>query len=104
MRRRIQNTQLSMKEGNHDIRADLFVPPENREAVVARYKETGGGLPPAGVNLLSRWHVIGGGRGGLVAESDDPPALAKWVHQWSDVTSFEVCPVMKDEVLAKLIE
>jgi hypothetical protein len=78
-------------------------PPERREAVVARFKETGGGMPPAGVKLLSRWHVIGGGKGFLIAESDDPMAMAKWVQQWSDVTSFEVCPVMTDEVLAQVI-
>ena len=78
-------------------------PPENREKVLARFKETGGGMPPAGVKLLSRWHVIGGGRGFLVAESDEPTAMAKWVQQWSDVTSFEVCPVMNDDILAKVI-
>jgi hypothetical protein len=52
-------------------------PPASRESIVARYKETGGGMPPEGVKLISRWHVIGGGRGFLAVESNDPVAMAK---------------------------
>ncbi len=79
-------------------------PPEKRAANLARYKETGGGLPPKGIKSLSRWHAISGGRGFLIVESDDQTAMAKWIQQWADITSFEVCPVMSDKVLAKAIE
>ena len=77
-------------------------PPENRQAVQARLKETGGGMPPAGVKLLGRWHAIGGGKGFGAYECDDPLALAKWAQEWSDVMSFELHPVMTDEALAKM--
>jgi hypothetical protein len=78
-------------------------PLENRNAIQARFKETGGGMPPAGVKLLSRWHAVGGGKGINVFESDDPLAIAKYANEWSDLMSFEIYPVVNDESIAKVI-
>ena len=36
--------------------------PEHRNALIARYKETGG-MPPDGVKMIDRWHVVTGGHG-----------------------------------------
>ena len=76
--------------------------PEHRDAVQARFKETGG-PPPAGVKMLGRWHGIGSNKGVCVAESDDPLALAKWAQQWSDLMSFDVYPAMTDQETAKAL-
>ena len=76
--------------------------PGNRNAVQARFKETGG-LPPQGVKMLGRWHGIGNGKGVCVAQSDDPVALYKWAQNWSDLMSIEVYPVVSDEGLVKAI-
>ncbi len=74
--------------------------PEHRNAVQARFKETGG-LPPAGVKMLGRWHGIGTNKGVCLAESDDALAVAKWAQKWSDLMSFDVYPALSDEDTAK---
>ena len=76
--------------------------PEHRNAVIARFKETGG-LPPEGVKMLGRWHGIGTNKGVCVAESDDPLAVAKWGQEWSDLMSFDIYPVLTDEEMAKVL-
>ena len=75
---------------------------ENRDTVHQRFKETGG-TPPPNVTMLGRWHSIEGNRGILVAESDDPSAIAKWLNDWTDLVSFEVTPVLSDEQFLKVI-
>ena len=77
-------------------------PPERREAVQARFKETGG-LPPAGVKMIGRWSHAGRGEGFCVAETDDLQALAKWAQQWSDLMSIETFPVLDDEGVMKML-
>lgn len=77
-------------------------PPENRDAIQARFKETKGG-PPDGVKMIGRWHRIGGGRGVCIAETDDAQAMAKWAQDWSDLMSMETYPVMDDAGAAQLI-
>jgi len=74
--------------------------PENRDAIQARFKETGG-LPPEGVKMLGRWHGIGTNKGVVVAESNDAVAVAKWAQGWSDLMSFDVYPALTDEDTVK---
>ena len=76
--------------------------PEHRNAVIARFKETGG-LPGEGVKMLGRWHGIGNNKGVVVAESEDPLAITKWLLEWSDLASFDVYPALNDEDIAKAI-
>ena len=82
--------------------ADWTFKPEHRNAVIARFKETGG-LPPEGVKMLGRWHGIGNNKGVFVAESEDPLAFAKWLLEWSDLVSFDVYPALGDEEIAKAL-
>lgn len=77
-------------------------PPENRDAIVKRFIETGGKTPP-GVKLLGRWHDSAGGRSFTLTESDDPVAMGKSNLMWNDLMSFEVIPVGDDEVVAKVL-
>lgn len=74
--------------------------PENRDAIQARFKETGG-LPPEGVKMLGRWHGIGTNKGVVVAESNDAVAVAKAAQGWSDLMSFDVYPALTDEDTVK---
>ena len=76
--------------------------PEQRDRVQSLFKETGG-APPEGVRLLGRWHSVAGGKGVLVAESDDAAAMAAWAQQWSGVLSLDAYPAMTDETLANVI-
>jgi hypothetical protein len=79
---------------------DFTYPAEKREAVQARFKETGG-KPPAGVKMIGRWHAIGAGKGVHVCECDDPMAMAKWVQDWSDLLTIEIYPALDDAGAAK---
>ena len=76
--------------------------PECRNAVEARFKETGG-LPPEGAKMLGRWSGIGINKGVCVAESHDALALGRWAHEWSDLMSFDIYPALTDEDTAKVI-
>jgi len=76
--------------------------PENKNAVVARFKETGA-APPAGIKMLARWHDVGGLRGYTICEADDPVALSIWSNRWTDLMKIEVLPVVNDEQLVKVL-
>jgi hypothetical protein len=73
-----------------------------RDASVERFMKTGG-LPPAGVKMLGRWHNADGSGGLCIAETDDAAAIGAWVHQWTDVLVFDVRPALTDEQLGKVL-
>jgi hypothetical protein len=77
-------------------------PPQNRDALQARFKATGG-KPPEGIKMIGRWHGIGGGKGVVVCEADDPVALGKWAQEWSDLMSMEIYPAVDDQGALKRI-
>jgi len=76
--------------------------PENRNAVVARFKETGG-APPAGIKMLARWHDVGGCKGYTIYEADDAMPPATWAYRWTDLMTFEVIPLINDDQLVKVL-
>ena len=69
---------------------------------VARFLQAGG-LPPAGVKLVGRWHGMNG-RGFAVAESQDPKALYAWMAEWNDVIPVEVTPCLGDADAGEVLE
>lgn len=68
----------------------------------ARFLQTGG-MPPANVKMIGRWHGMSGG-GVLIAETNDAKALYSWLSYWNDLLEFETTPCLDDaeagEVLA----
>ncbi|MDF2487819.1 MAG: hypothetical protein K0S77_441 [Pseudomonas sp.] len=76
---------------------------ENRNAVMARFVQTGG-VPPAGVKVHGRWHAIGHHLGVAVAETDDLSLVLKWVLEWSDLMDMQVYPAMTDEQAGPLLQ
>jgi hypothetical protein len=68
----------------------------------ARFLQTGG-MPPADVKMIGRWHGMSGG-GVLIAETSDAKALYSWLSYWNDLLEFETTPCLDDaeagEVLA----
>jgi len=63
-------------------------------ATVARFLKAGG-MPPAGVNLIGRWHGMSGA-GCAVVETTDAKALYTWVAEWSEFLSMQTTPVLED--------
>jgi Domain of unknown function (DUF3303) len=80
------------------------LPQATYNEAIARFLKAGG-LPPAGVKMIGRWHGMSGG-GFAVAETNDPKALYTWQAQWADVIPLEVTPCLEDadagEVLGSL--
>ena len=75
---------------------------DKRDAVLARFKQTGG-LPPANVKMLGRWVNADGCGGMAVTEADDVAGLAKWSLDWSDLITIQITPALTDEAFAKLL-
>jgi hypothetical protein len=76
--------------------------PATRDAGQARFLETGG-LPGDGVEMLGRWHSLGGHVGYVLAESSDTVALGKWMQDWTDLLTFEITAVGDDEEIAAIM-
>jgi hypothetical protein len=70
------------------------LPQATFRAAVARFLQ-GGGTPPAGVKLITRWHGMSG-VGFAVAETSDPKALYAWVAEWSEFLPIQTTPVLDD--------
>ncbi len=75
---------------------------EHRNAAQNRFKETGA-PPPDGVKMLGRWHGSSGRCGFVLAESDNLEAVASWLHQWTEMLTFEIEPVLEDEAFSRVI-
>lgn len=67
-----------------------------------RFKQSGG-LPPAGIEFLARWHRVDGSGGVAICKTDDAAAIARWAREWADVISMEVVPVLDDATMAAVI-
>lgn len=76
--------------------------PASRNAAQDRFLK-GGGLPPAGIKMLGRWHYADGSAGVTLAETDDPVAIAKWCQDWGDVISLDAHPVIEDQQFAQVL-
>jgi hypothetical protein len=63
-------------------------------AAVGRFLQAGG-LPPAGVKMIGRWHGMNG-HGFAVVETTDAKALYAWVAEWSDLLPIQATPCLED--------
>jgi hypothetical protein len=61
---------------------------------VARFLKSGG-MPPAGVNLIGRWHGMSGA-GFAVVETNDAKALYAWIAEWGEFLPLQTTPVLED--------
>ncbi len=79
------------------------ISPENRNAAMARFVQTGG-APPPDLKVHGRWHAVGQNLGFAVAESDDLAPILNWILDWSDLMTMQVYPAMTDEQTAPLLQ
>lgn len=70
------------------------LPQATYRTAVTRFLQNGG-LPPAGVKMIGRWHGMSG-KGFAVVETTDPKALYAWVAEWSEFLPLETTPVLED--------
>jgi len=75
--------------------------PENMKAAIKRFQEADPQIP--GVKL-TRFHVMGTGRGFSLTESSDPVAVSRLASAWSDLVEQETVAVVEDAETAAALE
>jgi hypothetical protein len=75
--------------------------PGQRNELTKRRMEKGRRIRE-GVKVLGEWTDLGGGRGFLLVESNDPIALMSGTTAWGDLMKMEAVPVIETEELMKL--
>ena len=76
--------------------------PEARDTTIKQFMATGG-MPPEGVELLSRYHNLDGTGGFAILESTNPAALADYALDWNGLIKIEITPIMDDETISSVL-
>jgi hypothetical protein len=78
------------------------IPHSTNRAAVARFLEAGG-MPPAPIKLIGRWHGMSGG-GFAVVETTDAKALYTWNAEWSDLLIMTTTPCLEDAEAGEVLK
>ena len=70
------------------------LPQATHKEAISHFLQTGG-LPPAGVKLIGRWHGMSGA-GFAVVETTDAKALYAWLTEWSEFLPVATTPCLED--------
>jgi hypothetical protein len=62
-----------------------------------------GGMPPEGVELLSRYHNVDGTGGFAILESKSAAALADYALDWNGLIKIEITAIMDDETITSVL-
>jgi len=76
--------------------------PEARNETIKKFMETGG-MPPEGVELLSRYHNVDGTGGFAILESTNAAALADYALDWNGLIKIEITAIMDDETITSVL-
>ena len=76
--------------------------PEARDKTIEQFMNTGG-MPPAGIELVSRYHNLDGTGGFAILESTDPAALADYALDWNGLIKIEITAIMDDETIGGVL-
>ena len=76
--------------------------PEARDETIKKFMETGG-MPPEGVELISRYHNVDGTGGFAILESTSAAALADYALDWNGLIKIEITAIMDDETISGVL-
>lgn len=76
-------------------------PHDSFRPAVQRFLKTGG-VPPAGVSLIGRWHGMNG-KGCAVVESSDAQAMFGYIAEWMEYIYIEATPLVEDTEAAEAL-
>ena len=76
--------------------------PEARDATVRKFMAPGG-MPPDGVEMLSRYHNLDGTGGFAILDSTNAAALADYALDWNGLIKIEITPIMDDETIGTVL-
>ena len=65
--------------------------PAARDVTIKQFMATGG-MPPAGIDMLSRYHNV-----------DGTAALASWALDWNGLIDIKIVPIMDDETISGVL-
>jgi len=76
--------------------------PQARNETIKKFMETGG-MPPEGVEFISRYHNVDGTGGFAIIESTNAAALADYALDWNGLIKIEITPIMDDDTITKVL-
>jgi hypothetical protein len=79
-----------------------YCQPEVTPKVFERFKKMGHNAP-AGVKIVKATFTLHLHEGWAIVEANDPVAVGKFIHSWSDLNDHEVFPVVDEEGLRAII-
>jgi hypothetical protein len=68
--------------------------PAQRDALIKRRTEKKGPALAEGVKRVYDWFDVGGGRGFMICEANDPKAIMVSVMGWSDLMKCEIVTLL----------
>jgi hypothetical protein len=80
------------------------VEPEHYGDAIERWKKARAETKAPGTETLGIWFEVGTGKGYTLIETDDPLALSRRLHRWSDLIDQKIVPVVDGEEMAKALE
>ena len=76
--------------------------PHARNETIKKFMETGG-MPPEGVELISRYHNLDGTGGFAILESTNASALADYALDWNGLIKIEITAIMDDDTITSVL-
>tara|TARA_B100001939_G_scaffold312592_1_gene295860 strand:- start:328 stop:603 length:276 start_codon:yes stop_codon:yes gene_type:complete len=76
--------------------------PQARNETIKKFMETGG-MPPEGVELISRYHNLDGTGGFAILESTNASALADYALDWNGLIKIEITAIMDDDTITSVL-
>ena len=76
--------------------------PQARNETIKKFMETGG-MPPEGVELISRYHNLDGTGGFAILESTNACALADYALDWNGLIKIEITAIMNDDTITSVL-
>ncbi len=75
---------------------------QDGKALYRRFRDKGR-MMPDGLKFVGSWTAADLSRCFQVMETDDVTLLQRWVVEWSDVTGFEIVPVVSGKETAEAL-
>ena len=76
--------------------------PAARDVTIKQFMATGG-MPPAGIDMLSRYHNLDGTGGFAICQSTDASALASLALDCNGLIEIKIVPIMDDETISGVL-
>jgi len=76
--------------------------PQARNETIKQFMATGG-MPPEGVQMLSRYHNVDGSGGFAICETNDAGALANWAIDWNGLIEIKITAIIDDETMGEVL-